>query len=240
MPSDTPDFSSRAQLTELMDEPCSREELRTCLRDIARLNRWFLGYRPVLRWLDSLALQPGSPPVQILDVGCGYGDGLRRVAKWASEHAVAAEFTGLDINPDTVSIAQEASPAECGIRWVSKDIFAYDPDRPVDIVTSSLFAHHLTDEEIVRFLRWMEERANIGWFINDLSRNSVPYYLLKAFSRVARLHHFVQHDAPVSIARAFVPQDWRRLCAAAGLAERDITIHGFSPARLCVARRRPR
>ena len=48
------DFQHRAQLSELMDEPCSREELRACLQDLARVNRWFLAYRPVLRWLDSL------------------------------------------------------------------------------------------------------------------------------------------------------------------------------------------
>jgi hypothetical protein len=48
------DFRYRAQLTELMDEPCSRDELRACLRDIARTNRWTLGYWPVLRWLNAL------------------------------------------------------------------------------------------------------------------------------------------------------------------------------------------
>ena len=46
MPRSAPDFSRRAQLTELMDEPCSREQLRACLRDLARVNRWFMGYRP--------------------------------------------------------------------------------------------------------------------------------------------------------------------------------------------------
>ena len=46
---------------------------------------------------------------------------------------------------------------------------------------------------------------------------AIPYQPLKAFSRLAGLHPFVQHDGPVSIARAFVPRDWRRMCAAAGL-----------------------
>jgi hypothetical protein len=48
-----PDLRYRAQLSEMMDEPCSRDELRACLRDLARLNRWFQGYRPVIEWLDS-------------------------------------------------------------------------------------------------------------------------------------------------------------------------------------------
>lgn len=74
MPSDKPDFSWRAQLSELMDEPCSRDELRACLRDLARVNRWLLAYRPLLAWLDSLELRPLAVPLRIVDVACGYGD----------------------------------------------------------------------------------------------------------------------------------------------------------------------
>jgi len=92
----------------------------------------------------------------------------------------------------------------------------------------------------VCFLQWMEQNAQVGWFINDLSRNAVPYHLLKMFTRVAGLHPFVQHDGPVSIARAFVKEDWERMCAAAGLNLNEISIEGFTPARLCVGRRKPR
>jgi hypothetical protein len=53
------------------------------------------------------------------------------------------------------------------------------------------------------------------------------------------LHPFVQHDGPVSIARSFVPEDWQRMCAAAGLDANDIAIRAFAPAHLCVARRKP-
>jgi hypothetical protein len=84
----------------------------------------------------------------------------------------------------------------------------------------------------------MEENTRVGWFINDLSRAPIPYHLLKAFSKLAGLHPFVQHDGPVSIARAFVAEDWRRMCAAAGLREADVVIEGWPPARLCVGRRK--
>ena len=60
MPSDAIDFRHRAELTEFMDGPCSRDQLRACLRDLARLNRWFLAYRPLLRWLDSWLATPDN------------------------------------------------------------------------------------------------------------------------------------------------------------------------------------
>jgi SAM-dependent methyltransferase len=239
MPPEALDFRRRAVLTELMDEPCGREEMRACLRDIARLNRWFLGYRPTLRWLERLALSRHDQPVRILDVGCGYGDSLRRIEKWAAARSLPVELTGCDINPDTAAIASEASP-DSRIQWIASDVFRLRTSRPIDIVVSSLFTHHLTEEQIVRFLVWMETNAQIGWFINDLSRASIPYRLLKSFSKIAGLHPFVQHDGPVSIARAFIPSDWRRMCAAAGLEEPQITIESLLPARLCVARRKQR
>jgi hypothetical protein len=103
-----------------------------------------------------------------------------------------------------------------------------------------LFAHHLSDEDVVRFVRWMEMNAELGWFINDLSRAPIPYHLFRWFSKAAGLHPFVQHDGPVSFLRAFVPDDWRRLCAAAGLKRDAIEIVSYKPARLCVSRRNGR
>lgn len=238
MPPDALDFSRRADLSdfpEMMDEPCSREVLRHCLRDLARVNRWFLAYRPTLAWLDSLPLLKDRP-VHLLDVGCGYGDSLRRIERWANERNIPVALTGCDLNPDSIAIAREASPARSRIRWIASDVFSLKCNQPVDIIVSSLMTHHLSESEIIQFLGRMESTARIGWFINDLSRASIPYQLFKAFARVANLHPFVQHDGPVSIARAFIPEDWSRMCAAAGLDESQVSIRSFAPARLCVGR----
>lgn len=238
MPLDTPDFRRRANLTELMDEPASRDELRACLRDLARVNRWTLAYRPLIHWLNSAVPVRNSHPVHILDVGCGYGDSLRRIERWAHARSATVELTGLDLNSDTVAYAADATPSTSCIRWASGDVFAFKPDRPVHIVISSLFTHHLDDADVVRFVQWMELHSVLGWFVNDLSRSETPYYLFRAFSRLMGFHPYVQHDGPVSIARAFVPEDWRRICVAAGLSGRDVAIRGFTPGRLCVGRRK--
>ena len=158
MPHNMLDFRQRAQLTERMDEPCSREELRACLRDVARLNRWFLAYWPLLDWLNAVA-PPRGEPLRILDVGCGYGDGLRRIERWARVRGIAVELTGLDLNPDAVAIATEATPAASRIEWIGGDVFAYMPPKPVHLVISSLFTHHLAEANVIRFLQWMEQNA---------------------------------------------------------------------------------
>jgi SAM-dependent methyltransferase len=239
MPHKTPDFTQRThpgELTELMDDPCSREQLRACLRDLSRVNRWTLAYRPLIAWLASVAVRPMAGSLRILDVGCGYGDGLRRIECWARERGVSVELTGIDLNPDSTVIAREAAPADSRIRWVSGDVFAYQPRRPPHLVISSLFTHHLEDHNIVGFIRWMEVNAEFGWFVNDLSRAAIPYHFFRIFSKFARLHPFVQHDGPVSIARSFAEEDWRKYCSEAGLGDSNISLISYKPARLCVSR----
>ena len=233
------DFRRRTQpadLPEQMDELCSRDELRACLRDMTRVNRLLLGYRPTFHWLASLHLERLGAPVRILDVGCGNGDLLRRVERWASGRGIRTELTGLDANPDCVAIAREAANGAGRTEWVEGDVFSHSPKAAPDLVMSSLVAHHLADGELVRFIRWMEQEAVMGWFVNDLSRAPIPYHLLGWFARALRLHPFVQHDGPVSIARAFQPADWRDICARAGLCEDEIAIRAWMPARLCVSR----
>jgi hypothetical protein len=108
----------------------------------------------------------------------------------------------------------------------------------VDLIISSLFAHHLPEDALLRFLGWMEATARLGWFVNDLHRHPLPYHLFGPASRVLRMHRFVQHDGPVSIARGFRTAEWRGLLAQAGIPSTEIGVAWWMPFRLCVSRLR--
>lgn len=228
------DFSRRVsprELPELMDGDCSYEEFRDCLRSLAKVNRWFLGYRPTLAWLGRLRGEPGRP-LHIVDVGCGGGDLLRQIAGWAGKRGLPVQLTGIDLNPHAARAAAEFTPKELGITWITGDAMAHRPERPIDIVVSSLTAHHLEDEEVVELLQWMEASAQVGWFINDLERAELS-------SRVfgwMPWHRIVRHDGPVSFRRAFRHEDWRRLLAEARIGEEFVTLERWRPGRLCVGR----
>lgn len=228
-------FLERAQLTELMDEPASYEDFRDCLHDLERVNRTVLAYRPTLRWLRQFS-GPSVLPLHILDVGSGGGDMLRRIERWARARYRSVQLTGIDLNPHAARAAREFAPATSRIEWVTSNIFAYTPRRPVDLIISSIFTHHLTDTEIVRFIQWMEQTASRGWFINDLSRGWKSWHLFRMLARLMRWHPFVVHDGPVSIQRSFQPEDWRRYLAAAGLTKNQAQIYPAWPGRLCVSR----
>jgi len=225
------------------DADVSFEEFRSCLVDLARVNRVTLTHRPVLAFLDRLRASGGFPqsrPLRVLDVGSGYGDLLRAVRRWSRERGLAMSLTGVDLSPWSRRAALEATSSADEIEWVTADAFEYQPPDAPDVIVSSQFTHHLPDPAIERFLGWMETRAARAWFVNDLHRHPVPYHFFRHFSRLARYHHFVRHDGPVSIARSFVPNDWRRSLSRAGIEARAATIRWEIPFRLTVERVKPR
>jgi SAM-dependent methyltransferase len=230
--------SRREDLTEMMDQPCSYEELRACLRDIARVNRLTFAYRPTIAWIKQLiAPHPKSAePLRILDVGCGYGDTLRRIDAWAAQHGYAVTLKGIDLNPNAIRAAKEATPSVQNIEWVVGDALSDATTGKIDIVVCSLLTHHLTDKQIVQFLGWMERTARRGWFINDLHRRPIPYHLFRLLARFTNWHPFVKNDGPISIRRSFIAEDWQVLCAAAKLDAKTVSIKEYRPARLCVGR----
>ena len=219
-----------------MDGPCSYEEFRACLRDIAKVNRLSFAYRPTLLWLAKIVRQrpEQATALHIVDVGCGYGDMLRRIARWAEHRRIPVRLTGIDLNPYAVRAAREATSTDT-ITFVEGNAFEFDHQGGIDLVISSLMTHHLSDPQIVEFLAWMESNARLGWFINDLHREKAPYYLFRLLCRFTRWHRFVKHDGPVSILRSFRPGDWQTLCHAAGLPASSYEIQSYRPARLCVS-----
>lgn len=229
------DFSRRAHLSEWMDEPCSYADFRDCLIDLEKLNRIVMAYRPTEQWLRQL-LGKDSTPIHIVDVGCGGGDMLRRVEAWARSNSLPVKLTGIDLNPFAAQAAREFSNSESRIEWLTGDAFSYRPQTQIDLVVSSLFTHHLPDEEIVRFLAWMEQVSARGWFINDLHRQPLPYYGFTLLAFTMQWHSFVRHDGPLSFRRSFVKEDWRRYGADAGLESANLSIYTVHPGRLCVSR----
>lgn len=231
------DFSRRCALPELMDrDETDFDTFRACLMDLAKVNRLTLAYRPTLGFLDRLRRRqvlPRDRAIRVIDIGSGSGDMLRKIDRWATRHGYEADLVGVDLNPWSARTAQELTAPGRPIRFVTESIFTFSAE-PADLVISSLFTHHLKDSAIVEFLAWMEKHAELGWFVSDLRRHPLPYYGFRALSCALRFHAFVQHDGPVSIARAFTGTDWRGFLDQADIP--DAEVRRYFPYRLCVAR----
>jgi len=223
------DLSRRSDLSELMDDPAlSRADYERCLHDLAAVNRVTLTHRPTLRWLDRATRDlPADRPVSILDVACGEGDLLRAVHRWAARRGRAVRLEGIDLNPRSALAAAAQTPPDAGIRWRTGDVFDYAPDPAPDLIVTSQFTHHLTDADVVRFLRWLEHHAARDWLIVDLHRAAFAYWGFGLLATVARWHPIVRRDGMISVARGFRRAEWERLLAEAGVPG-DIRWHpGF-------------
>jgi SAM-dependent methyltransferase len=232
------DLGRRSGEPELLDfERADPDAIEACLRDLEWINRWTAAYRVTLRWLDQLCRERRpARPLTVVDVGCGRGDMLRRIWAWGRERGLELRLIGVDRNPHAIAAAAAATPGAAPIRYLTRDVFDTAHDPPSDVVVSALFAHHLDDARLVRFLRWMEQRARLGWLINDLHRHPLPYFLARGGAPLLRMHRFVRHDAPLSVARSFDRYDWLRLLDTAGLAPPTTTIRWCFPFRFAVGR----
>ena len=237
-----PNLSERVMMPELMDSDATDlDTFRACLVDLAIVNQLTLAYRPTFSFLNRLADSgrlPKRRPVVIADIGSGYGDMLRKIDRWAERRGIAVKLTGVDLNPWSARSAEEATVKGRPIHWVTANVFDYRPAERPDIVISALFTHHLDASSLVRFIAWMEANATTAWFVNDLHRHPIPYHLFRFVSRALRFHYFVQHDGPVSIARAFTLADWQRALASAGVPVGAADVRWYFPFRLCVERQR--
>jgi len=123
---------------------------------------------------------------------------------------------GIDINKECIAYAQSIEAPF--IQYMVSDYRTVQFEQLPDILFSSLFSHHFTDEELVTQLRWMNENCQRGFFINDLHRHPLAYYSIKALTQLFSKSYLVKNDAPLSVLRGFKQGEWKRLCTQAGLA----------------------
>ncbi|MCJ8165449.1 methyltransferase domain-containing protein [Pontibacter sp. E15-1] len=208
----------RSNQPELMDDlTLSGEELRQNLKELEVINNWLGGHRVVLDALDKLAKNHTSP-LRIADIGCGGGDTLQSIARWARRKHIAVELTGVDANDFMVQYARERCGAYPEIRVEQHDVFSESFARhPYDIIVCSLFCHHFTDAQLVRLFRQLHGQARQAVIVNDLHRHWLAYYAIKYITRIFPSSYLVRNDAPLSVWRAFKRSELRHLLRQAGV-----------------------
>ena len=215
---------------ELMDaDDLPAETYAAVVGDLAKVNTVTLAARPTLAFLARAAR--GRASLRLLDVGFGDGDMLRRIARWAGRRGVAVELVGVDLNPRSELAATAHTPPDLAIRYLTGD-YADLGDEPWDVVISSLVAHHMSHDQLVAFLRWMDAHARAGWLVNDLHRHAFAHRGFPLLATLARWHPIVRHDGTLSVARSYRPDEWPPLLGEAGVT--DARVFRAFPFRLCV------
>lgn len=220
-------MSKRSQTPEWIDLGPSyytQEEYSDCLTQLERIGR-FLGGDSATFWAFN---QLKIPPTSILDVGCGGGQLAIKLAKLYPKSAVK----GIDLSSDAIAYAHRQLEKEANLHVefsVPATPQLNELSKSFDVVASTLVCHHLSDEEIIDFIKRSAQVAREAVIINDLHRHILATCGFFALAPLCFRNRLIFHDGLISIRRAFTRKDWAHYMQAAGIPQQawTLTWHRF-------------
>jgi len=214
-------FWQRSYKKELLDNnniPFS--DIRKNMQELDFINRHLGGHQITLKGFKQLAGK--KKEVVVCEIGCGGGDNLVAIYNWCSSRNIKVLCIGIDIKKECIEFAETRTELSAITKWITSDYRTVHFTTLPDIIFSSLFCHHFTDDELVLQFKWMKEKSLLGFFINDLHRNSLAYYSIKILTKVFSSSYLVKNDAPVSVARGFLKKELEQLCMASKTASAKV------------------
>jgi SAM-dependent methyltransferase len=218
----------RKDAEELLDQTGhDPAELAANLQDIRTVNRLAGGIATVLRHLPGLLDHvPRDCPAAILDLATGGGDIPRALATWANRQRRPLQLTVTDRSPEILAEARRTLAGVPRVTFIVCDARAVPlPDRSFDVVLCSLALHHFAPAEAVQVLREMDRLSRIGFILNDIRRCHAGYVAAWGASRIATRNRLTRHDMPLSVLRAYTPDELRALLQQADILDATVVTH---------------
>ena len=199
----------RTDEPEIMDDfSLEGEELRDALDKIAKINQLLGGNKLTLEGLKAILPKGSNNLITIVDVGCGNGDMLRKIADFGTTNGYNFKLIGIDANAFTINHAEKLSRNYQNISYLCEDIFKMDLSKMTcDVVVCTLTLHHFKDVEIIQILNVFKKSAILGIVINDLQRSAVAYRLFQLLCVIFGLNRMSREDGLVSILRGFKKEE---------------------------------
>ncbi|HXS56189.1 MAG TPA: methyltransferase domain-containing protein [Hanamia sp.] len=215
------DFKQRSLEKEILDRSdIPFQDIERNLKELEWINSHLGGHSITINGLTNLI--GDRKIISVCEIGCGGGDNLNAIERYCKKNNVDASFTAIDINKDCIAYAK-ANLITQKVDFIVSDYSAvhFRTAKP-DIIFSSLFCHHFSDDQLVQMLAWMNENASVGFFINDLHRHPLAYYFIRISSEIFSRSYLVKNDAPLSVLRGFRKIEWEQLLIKAGLKNASV------------------
>ncbi len=210
-----------------MDQP-GLDEARhlRALRGLGRINRVSRSAGILWSAIENESRQCGGGTLRVLDLASGGGDVAIGLAHRVRRAGLRVAIEGCDVSPAVVSFASRLAEASgVGVRFFRLDALEDALPEGFDVLTCSLFLHHLSEDQAVELLRRMAAAARRAVLINDLERSTVGYAMAWAGCRLLSRSPIVHHDGPASVRAAFTCDEALGLARSAGLAGVRLTRH---------------
>lgn len=187
-------------------------EVRKSLADIARINRFLGGARPVCDAVWQLVERQNLARATLVDIGTGNADIPRRLAREAQKRGFNLHIVALDLSARHLQIAREITPKNAKIDLAGANAFALPMrEKSVDIVIASLFLHHFRAPQIEELLKEFGRVARAGWIINDIERAPLPLWFFRLTRPIFARSWITRYDGQASIRRAYTRREIENL-----------------------------
>jgi 2-polyprenyl-3-methyl-5-hydroxy-6-metoxy-1,4-benzoquinol methylase len=243
---------TRQREHELMDDPSldSRDHAQA-LDGLARLNSASGSarsvWRPIRRLYQDLFSTAGGAngglitrprPIKILDLACGSADVPLQLLEIASQAGIEISVDGCDKSEIAVEAANHrARRSSAKSTFFQLDVLNDPLPKGYDVITTSLFTHHLEDAQTIALMRKMADATNHLVIINDLVRSQMSLLLVKLACHTLTSSRVVHYDGPASVKSAFTPKELQDIAHQAGL--HNATIQERFPCRMVLSWRKP-
>lgn len=197
----------RVNTPEILDSAdCPASQVQASLRDLSRINRWFGGVSTTRKLIERVAAATGSKHFSVLEVAAGFGEVPNVAAQQLSRKGITLDVTHLDRVPSHLLPGKKSVVADA--------LSLPFPDGSFDLVSCSLFAHHLEPAELARFAAEASRVSRRAVLINDLVRH--PLHLALVYAGFPLMRSYVSRaDGVASVRRAYVPEEMRKIIASA-------------------------
>jgi hypothetical protein len=191
-------FLKRSYQKEMMDDfSIVDERIDTALSELKLVNKFLGGEETSIAGFKILFDSNNISDLRVLDIGAGTSDIFYKLnSKFPN-----IRFCSLDRNKKICEMLKDRSD----INPLFGDVL-HAPVKPksVDVVHSSLFIHHFTEEEIKEIIISSLSIANYGIIINDLRRSVLALIGIKLLTFLFSKSVLVMNDAPISVKRGFL------------------------------------
>jgi ubiquinone/menaquinone biosynthesis C-methylase UbiE len=206
-------------LEELLDAPVADPRLLARnLRDIRRINR-FLGWTSlVVKTVSESVARQQLQNCALLDVATGSADIPLAIARWARQQRLQLAITATDLSEQVLAAAQANCAGVPEITLARQDALALAyGDQSFDLALCSMALHHFSPDDASTLLGELARVARRAVIVSDLQRSLPAYLGAWLLTHTLMPNRLTRHDAPISVRRAYTPQELRALADSAGL-----------------------
>ena len=225
----------RQFIPEWMDrEDITKSDYEQAMIALGKLNRWSRTAHTLASHTSAILARSAKlkrkDMIQIHDYGCGDGELSAQFSRILRSRGIRHQITGFDLNDRGIRFGHARVLQDSVGCVVLKKADALKINTSCDIAVSSLFMHHLTDNDLVALLKRVKDRAKYGLIFTDLRRCLYGLLLAHIATRCLTTSAVAQNDGPISVRNSRTSKELVAIADIAGLE--NVTIKRNWPARL--------